>query len=671
MKQIAVLLPILLIILPIVSIADVAPDYSLFDEIDERYQSGELSIDDKVKLQIDAIKNSNTTKYGNVTQAFSVSEADLRKPTLIIMEIKANWDQLSPETQEYYLSAFIPSATEFEYVSPSGFFRLHYDTTGIDSVHWEDTNTNNVADFVEKCAAYLDTAYYKQLDIGYLTPPSDGTVGGDSLYDIYFEEMSYYGYTAIMDPGGYAWDDYTSYIALNNDFIGFPANDDPEGDIYGAAKVTCAHEYHHAIQLAYANRASEIWFVELDATCMEDIVFEETNDNYNYLPTFFNSPNLSLMDANTHAYASFIWAMYLTEVIDTTFLVSVWEGARYTSVFEATSDSLEGNYGITQDSAFCDFTFYNYITGTRDDGLHYLEASSYPMIAIGASHNTYPVTTVNSPSSVKGYGASYIYFDTDGEEGKLRITFNGSDTREWRAYVIKTTYSDNYEIEYIPLEPITYKATYDVLNIENYKSIVLVGVNTTEYSSGALFTYKAEVLPLYSVDAAIDNESDSVVYSGTTRTMTARLINTSLVNDVFNLIVGDNLGWVTPDTISHSCVSGDTIYLEFDVSPPESTPLELHTTLTCEVVSWGDSSVVDTTMFLMKTVLQRGDMNFDGSVDISDLLYLVDYAFAAGTEPNPYLSGDWDCNNQVDISDVLAMVDYFFSIGLPCQCNPY
>lgn len=70
-----------------------------------------------------------------------------------------------------------------------------------------------------------------------------------------------------------------------------------------------------------------------------------------------------------------------------------------------------------------------------------------------------------------------------------------------------------------------------------------------------------------------------------------------------------------------------------------------------------------------------GDFNDDGSVDISDLLGFVDFAFLpSGQGESPCLMDaielTGDC--QVDISDILRMVDYMFVAGadpLTCGCH--
>ncbi len=75
-----------------------------------------------------------------------------------------------------------------------------------------------------------------------------------------------------------------------------------------------------------------------------------------------------------------------------------------------------------------------------------------------------------------------------------------------------------------------------------------------------------------------------------------------------------------------------------------------------------DTSVVNVT-----SSYHCGDANGDGSVDISDVVYLIALIFSGGTAPNPLLAGDANCDGGVDISDVVYLIALIFSGGLaPC-----
>ena len=56
-----------------------------------------------------------------------------------------------------------------------------------------------------------------------------------------------------------------------------------------------------------------------------------------------------------------------------------------------------------------------------------------------------------------------------------------------------------------------------------------------------------------------------------------------------------------------------------------------------------------------------GDFNFDGQVDITDLVMLVNYSFAGGVAPVVPEAIDLDHDGQVTISDLVALVRYMFS----------
>jgi hypothetical protein len=87
------------------------------------------------------------------------------------------------------------------------------------------------------------------------------------------------------------WNDvdaFASCMSINEDFTGFPSS--PQASL----DATTAHEFNHSIQFGYGaltgpNEADDV-FVEGGATWMEDEVFDNADDNYNYLwPAFADS----------------------------------------------------------------------------------------------------------------------------------------------------------------------------------------------------------------------------------------------------------------------------------------------------------------------------------------------------------------------------------------------
>ncbi|MCK4372370.1 MAG: dockerin type I repeat-containing protein, partial [candidate division Zixibacteria bacterium] len=64
-----------------------------------------------------------------------------------------------------------------------------------------------------------------------------------------------------------------------------------------------------------------------------------------------------------------------------------------------------------------------------------------------------------------------------------------------------------------------------------------------------------------------------------------------------------------------------------------------------------------------------GDVDGDGlPVNISDLVYLVDYMFTAGPPPPNMEMADVDGSGDIDISDLVYLVDYMFNGGPEPVC---
>ena len=99
---------------------------------------------------------------------------------------------------------------------------------------------------------------------------------------------------------------------------------------------------------------------------------------------------------------------------------------------------------------------------------------------------------------------------------------------------------------------------------------------------------------------------------------------------MYNVSCIDNAGWVLADTVDVAVAAGDSTTVHFDVLAPVGTPLSSMDTLLFETISRSDSLVADSHEVVATTVLQRGDINFSGAVDISDLTWLVNYLFVEG-----------------------------------------
>jgi hypothetical protein len=73
--------------------------------------------------------------------------------------------------------------------------------------------------------------------------------------------------------------------------------------------------------------------------------------------------------------------------------------------------------------------------------------------------------------------------------------------------------------------------------------------------------------------------------------------------------------------------------------------------------------------FEVARIVIVGDVNYDGTKSISDVLYLISYLYKGGPAPVPEPSaGDTNCDGEVTISDVIYLINYLFRGGPAPGC---
>lgn len=273
----------------------------------------------------------------------------------------------------------------------SGGFRIHYDTVGIDAATLLTAGgvpiPGSANAFAESVATIMTRVVAREIDeYGYPTPPSDGTEGGGPEYDIYVQNLgNLYGETVpetALDarPDG---NRYTTFLRVDNDFR-FVTPDSNRG--LPALRVTLAHEFHHAIQLGgYGYWTQDLFIYEITSVWMEDVVFTEVNDYYQYLRSssgHFAHPDVPLTSHDFIMYSRGILCQYLEQRFGRDVIRRMWEHMREERAIVSLDDALQEqpfNAGFPQ--AFAEWTLWNYFTGRRaQPEIYYAEGSAYPEV---------------------------------------------------------------------------------------------------------------------------------------------------------------------------------------------------------------------------------------------------------------------------------------------------
>jgi hypothetical protein len=304
-------------------------------------------------------------------------------------------------------------------LSPSGLFRLVFHREGFHAVPSDDVNGSGIPDYIERAAEYADYSWQRQVaDIGFVDPVSAGPL------TIEFRNIGArtYGYT-IQDGE-------TTRIVVHNTFRNFPPNDDPDGHQLGALKVTIAHELKHSIQFAtnrWQGNAGNTNWVEMDATMMENIVYPQVNDYYNYIggtAGIFGNPGRSTPVAYSHV----TWSLFFAEHLGMSYWVDVWDEVRndpQIAMIHAMHRSAGSDPGQGV-SRFRDLFVRNHLwhatSGSRTvDGYGFAESEAYPDAAVVSVAAPLPDPHMETGQLATLSAAYRMFYTGPGQIGQIAV----------------------------------------------------------------------------------------------------------------------------------------------------------------------------------------------------------------------------------------------------------
>ncbi|HEV8538597.1 MAG TPA: MXAN_6640 family putative metalloprotease, partial [Bacteroidota bacterium] len=338
----------------------------------------------------------------------------------ISFEIMKHWKDFS-ELQKQRLAQLF-AQPERQKRRTIGRFTIFYDTIGTNApalIIPARTPCQRIAGTVE---AYIDSVgkffnavwNYETDSLGYAAPP----VQDDNTYWIDVHELNagLYGQTFFgpsnsfdpdpIDPGPPPR--FRTYVEVDNDYC--------TGENYysrgmAGLKVTAAHEFHHAIQLgSYGYLPGDLYFYEITSTWMEDVVYSDVNDYYQYLVNApcgypcsqFSTPDVHFTEYNgSIEYSRSIWGKFIEKRYSRDIMRYTWEGMRQSMTsIPAIDGALEG-IGSSFRQAFLEWAWWNLNTGlTADTIKYYTEGRKYPSMDTTVVNYTPPQRIIND--SIQG-----------------------------------------------------------------------------------------------------------------------------------------------------------------------------------------------------------------------------------------------------------------------------
>jgi hypothetical protein len=295
-------------------------------------------------------------RYGQVTRP------DPHSATLLLRDLSIRLPDLSGADRRRALS-LLARPTDNALADPDAYSTLeatpacgthvciHFVTTTGDAVDTTDSDTNGIPDYVDQALQIFENDVWNSevTGMGYRQPKSDAssTNNGASTadltgakVDVYLTNLAddlIYGYCTSDDPNlqnpTYAFYDMSAYCVLDNNYT------DPVFAAQTALanfQVTAAHEFFHAVQAAY-DWFEDQWLMEATAAWMEDELYDDIDDNLQYLPDSpLRRPALPLDKGGAccHVYGDWIFFRFLSEwfgpsegVEDQTVVLDIWTRA--------------------------------------------------------------------------------------------------------------------------------------------------------------------------------------------------------------------------------------------------------------------------------------------------------------------------------------------------------
>jgi len=115
---------------------------------------------------------------------------------------------------------------------------------------------------------------------------------------------------------------------------------------------------------------------------------------------------------------------------------------------------------------------------------------------------------------------------------------------------------------------------------------------------------------------------------------------------------------------------------EFTINPATYLVLTDQMKLRIDVSDYNDASIVEAAIddILVRRLVWTnpwicGDCNDDTEINILDIIFLINYKYKDGPEPEPFVSGDVNADGSINILDIVYLINYKYKEGPAPNCN--
>ena len=215
-----------------------------------------------------------------------------------------------------------------------------------------DSDADGWPNYVENMLAVFETVYAREngaapAGLAWPAPPGDGELGGGPEHDVYIADIGGDQTLGYVSPDAAQADGLkvkTSYQVMDNNYAEF--------DGLRSLKVTAAHEYNHMVQFGINAKMAD-WVFESTATWMEDQVYPDINDYFQYVGDWASriAKPLTTFETggNTYQYGSSLWEHYLSRRFGAAVVRNTWTQS---VLGESALDSFERVIPLHQDTSF-------------------------------------------------------------------------------------------------------------------------------------------------------------------------------------------------------------------------------------------------------------------------------------------------------------------------------